>query len=42
MRAGTDVTRQTLRLWNESEGWDVPQMATHKSDETVELSKNEG
>src|SRR6516225_3018436 len=26
-RAMTDVTSQTLRLWRESKGWDVPRMA---------------
>jgi hypothetical protein len=41
MRAVTDVTRQTLRLWNESKGWDATRMATHKSDEAVSLPKNE-
>ena len=23
----TDVTSETLRLWRESQGWDVPRMA---------------
>src|SRR6516162_10793999 len=27
MRALTDVTGDTLRLWRESQGWDVPRMA---------------
>jgi transcriptional regulator with XRE-family HTH domain len=27
MRALTDVTSETLRLWRESKGWDVPRMA---------------
>ena len=27
MRALTDVTGDTLRLWRESKGWDVPRMA---------------
>jgi transcriptional regulator with XRE-family HTH domain len=27
MRALTDVTSETLRLWRQSKGWDVPRMA---------------
>ena len=27
MRALTDVTSETLRLWREAKGWDVPRMA---------------
>jgi hypothetical protein len=27
MRAVSDVTSETLRLWRESKGWDVPRMA---------------